>query len=760
MLSLLIFTVTAVLLFALPYVIAYKNALGYIHRPTSFELIDSTEIPSHIGNLLQPWIDQLITHDFSVVSFHKLYADRTEEETFFGVALQHSSLKTHVGLMARQKPMLLNSVICNFSSYWQETNLNTTNTSNLFAYSENSLERTQYIDRGSVDELWSSHQNFLSSICATENLQELTVADWISKLEQGSRKLLELRVNKGENYWVNQQEMTCRQHPWLVLKMMVRIIRYQKAKNQHLPKNTNNADDVIDKTQIELEVRNYFDRPQKKAMSRTWRVGILISSFVLFCVVYAHQFSLIKLVTFVTVLMLHEAGHVLAMRAFGYRDTTMLFIPWLGALATGKKENSSLSEKVWISLAGPLPGIVLGVFLSIVFPSSNVFVRDLSIMLISLNLFNLLPIYPLDGGHVMNSLVFSRNPYLTVIFQSIGVFLLGLIGLMQPLTLVFAILIAWSITLNFRLAKIKANLRKEFKDSSRGDRESLVRDIFTSLASKQYRHLPVSFKILVVDELLNNEEQNKSKISTRILLSFFYVFSLAGGFIGGLYVLIPRDVWVAVSTAISDSRNYMQKTSKDNIEKANQNIASNPQNVSAYLQRARGYYGLQQYAIALNDVNKAIKLDTNNAEAYSLRGTIRQKMGDTAGARSDLQQSTTLLWTQQIKKSRERIQQQPNDISAYLESAGAKRMLGDKQGSIDDYNTALKIKTNSVEILIDRASIGLELNEYQSALLDANYALELEPKNSEVYQLRADLHDRIGDQTSAANDRKKAELFD
>jgi hypothetical protein len=36
-----------------------------------------------------------------------------------------------VGLMARQKPMLLNSVICNFSSYWQETNLNTTNTSNL-----------------------------------------------------------------------------------------------------------------------------------------------------------------------------------------------------------------------------------------------------------------------------------------------------------------------------------------------------------------------------------------------------------------------------------------------------------------------------------------------------------------------------------------------------------------------------------------------------------------------------------------------------
>jgi tetratricopeptide (TPR) repeat protein len=107
-----------------------------------------------------------------------------------------------------------------------------------------------------------------------------------------------------------------------------------------------------------------------------------------------------------------------------------------------------------------------------------------------------------------------------------------------------------------------------------------------------------------------------------------------------------------------------------------------------------------------------------------------------------------------------KIQQQSNNISAYVESVRAKKMLGDKQGALADYNTAVKIKSDSAEVLIDRGFLGIELHEYQQALIDANYALELEPKNYVAYLLRADIYEKMGDHINAVNDRKKAELLD
>jgi Zn-dependent protease len=121
----------------------------------------------------------------------------------------------------------------------------------------------------------------------------------------------------------------------------------------------------------------------------------------------------------VGVLLFHEGGHVLAMKIFGYRDVTMLFIPFLGALATAKKEDASLTEKVLISLAGPVPGLVIGIGLAIAFSNENPlsivsdnpsWIMPLSWTLIGLNLFNLLPVYPLDGGQIADLLLFSSNP--------------------------------------------------------------------------------------------------------------------------------------------------------------------------------------------------------------------------------------------------------------------------------------------------------------------------------------------------------------
>ncbi len=117
----------------------------------------------------------------------------------------------------------------------------------------------------------------------------------------------------------------------------------------------------------------------------------------------------------IVVLFIHEMGHYLAMRLFGYRNLKMFFIPLLGAAVSGYGHNVATYKKVLVSLAGPLPGIVLGlVMIWFWLAYDNEMCRKLAFLLLFLNGFNLLPFMPLDGGWVMHHTLYSRFPILEV----------------------------------------------------------------------------------------------------------------------------------------------------------------------------------------------------------------------------------------------------------------------------------------------------------------------------------------------------------
>mgnify|MGYP003340073919 FL=1 len=61
------------------------------------------------------------------------------------------------------------------------------------------------------------------------------------------------------------------------------------------------------------------------------------------------------------VLLFHEFGHALAMRAVGYRGLHVFVLPFLGAVAVGRKDDAGPMQKLFVLLAGPLPGLVLAV---------------------------------------------------------------------------------------------------------------------------------------------------------------------------------------------------------------------------------------------------------------------------------------------------------------------------------------------------------------------------------------------------------------
>jgi Zn-dependent protease len=133
------------------------------------------------------------------------------------------------------------------------------------------------------------------------------------------------------------------------------------------------------------------------------------------------------------IVLFHELGHFVAMKIYQYKELGIFFIPLLGAYASGTKREVSQKQSAIILLAGPMPGIILGIIL---FFATNWRVNELSYesfrlltmtatLLIFLNVLNLLPIYPLDGGQLFNRLFLDDTNFIGKIFVLLSALALG-----------------------------------------------------------------------------------------------------------------------------------------------------------------------------------------------------------------------------------------------------------------------------------------------------------------------------------------------
>ncbi|MDO5090885.1 MAG: site-2 protease family protein [Cardiobacteriaceae bacterium] len=120
------------------------------------------------------------------------------------------------------------------------------------------------------------------------------------------------------------------------------------------------------------------------------------------------------------VIALHEGGHWLAMRALGYRRVRILFLPLAGGVTIGEEQHPSARDRAWVALAGPLPGIVIGAAL-LAFAPPVPFCWMLGGLLVFINLFNLLPVLPLDGGQMLQSLVGHKAVWLSQGFCALSI---------------------------------------------------------------------------------------------------------------------------------------------------------------------------------------------------------------------------------------------------------------------------------------------------------------------------------------------------
>ncbi len=109
-----------------------------------------------------------------------------------------------------------------------------------------------------------------------------------------------------------------------------------------------------------------------------------------------------KIAAFFTVaLFIHELGHLLAYRLLGQPWGRMIFLPFLGAVAIPRLSFESQGQLAFAALMGPGFSALLAIFFGFYVMSGGQPSQDVTsfgIIICVLNLFNLLPLEPLDGG--------------------------------------------------------------------------------------------------------------------------------------------------------------------------------------------------------------------------------------------------------------------------------------------------------------------------------------------------------------------------
>ncbi len=217
---------------------------------------------------------------------------------------------------------------------------------------------------------------------------------------------------------------------------------------------------------MEIATLDELRRLQNKKVN--WRSSIILmivsaAAFIFFFKNSDRQQDWQYVAIVVGVLLVHELGHYIAMRVFGYRNLKMFFIPGFGAAVSGRNYNAPAWKKIVVSLMGPLPGIFLG----IVCLALNGFLHIqllylIGLMAIVINAFNLIPILPLDGGWVAHAALFARHPKLDTGFRVVAAGLLIAISIFLPgshFLLYVAIASLVALPLTNRLAIIVGELR-------------------------------------------------------------------------------------------------------------------------------------------------------------------------------------------------------------------------------------------------------------------------------------------------------------
>jgi stage IV sporulation protein FB len=209
----------------------------------------------------------------------------------------------------------------------------------------------------------------------------------------------------------------------------------------------------------------YPPKPELIEAKPKGNLALTVFSIVLFVIAFLLVFTeeVNFIIYFLVVLLTHELGHFIMMKAFGYRNVRMLFIPLMGAFVQGSKDEYSQKQSLIVVGAGPFPGVLLGfglILLSTIF--HEVWMVNLGLLFLFLNLMNLIPLDPLDGGQLFKLLMKHNHDLFLMIFSLVSSLVLIAVGwiIWEKWMIIFGFIMGFRV----RSLQNQYHLRKELRN--------------------------------------------------------------------------------------------------------------------------------------------------------------------------------------------------------------------------------------------------------------------------------------------------------
>lgn len=220
------------------------------------------------------------------------------------------------------------------------------------------------------------------------------------------------------------------------------------------------------------------------------KLGLAVGSMASYIYLFTWPFAIMVMIS----LFIHELGHIIAMKRCGLKTKGIYFIPFLGAAAVTDEMFKSRRDEAYIAIMGPIFGLALsGIVLIIYMVTQNALFAAVAGWMAMINLFNLLPISPLDGGRIMKSITFSTNSKLGFMFLAAGIVVLIILTFWAKIILFFILLLIASLELFF---EYKTRNENEIINRSLRD----IDKVFSENPPDQIKHAVTNIKNILLDE--------------------------------------------------------------------------------------------------------------------------------------------------------------------------------------------------------------------------------------------------------------------
>jgi Zn-dependent protease len=291
------------------------------------------------------------------------------------------------------------------------------------------------------------------------------------------------------------------------------------------------------------------------------KLVLLAGSMTLFAIAFGFHISARFAVLLVAALLVHELGHAVAMRLFGYRDLQILFIPMVGAVASGRKQDVAPWQEIVVLLAGPVPGIIAGTaILAVGWGEPGGWIRDGANMLLLLNYLNLLPIVPLDGGRVLSIVLFDRFPLVQLAFSATSAAAVAVTGVWAGDAVIFIVGLAFLAGVPRQLTQMRIFTSvRDMLQRTRAEAGSFaldpVRSIYAELRAAKFDRWNSETKYQFVQHVKERLGRRVAglRVAVASLAAYAAVLVLPVGFISYTQVPEPEARLVARGEAVRSS---------------------------------------------------------------------------------------------------------------------------------------------------------------------------------------------------------------